>query len=265
MLDDPIRRLGILPELNDDEEEGDGDGNYLERKHDGHEVDDYTLYPLPLPYGKDRHWKGRFAKMILTLLAIWGMVNILWHLWDTVRTITHRQGLSCRCGDSIAEAKKNGCVYDPLQLGWAPPHCRDDQATNAFRHAAPAMFGHRWPYYAKQDANSPLLQEQDIANFADTGQVYFTVHAHHLAHCMFIWMKEARVPETRSMMPKRFGGDKHAEHCAMVAMTNETLDALVSVSSVSLDLDTHSKQSNKFHALKAAHSDNTGAEHAGHV
>ncbi|GIZ49845.1 hypothetical protein CKM354_001286400 [Cercospora kikuchii] len=243
MLHHHFRNIGVLPDVVDE---------YAEVKHQDAEGDTYDHLPAAR-YGKDKHWKNWLVKVALCALAVWGSVNIIWHLWDALRA--RPQDLSCTCGNSIAEAKKNHCRYDPLQLGWAPPHCRDDEVTDAFRHAAPAIFGHRWPYYERQDANSPMIEEHDVARFADTGQVYYTVHAHHLAHCMYIWMKQARVPQSGIVMPKRFGGDGHAEHCAGVAMINSTLDALVSVSSVSLDLDAHSEQSKKFHTLKTLHED----------
>ncbi|PPJ53016.1 hypothetical protein CBER1_11268 [Cercospora berteroae] len=250
MLHYQVRHMGVLPDVA---------GEYVESKHHNAEVDTYD-HPPAARYGKDKHWKSRLVKVTLCALAVWGSVNIIWSLGDALRT--HPRELSCRCGNSIAEAKKNHCRYDPLQLGWAPPHCRDDEVTDAFRRAAPAIFGHGWPYYERQDANSPILEEHDVASFADTGQVYYTVHAHHLAHCMYIWMKEARVPESGIVMPKRFSGDGHAEHCASVAMINSTLDALVSVSSVSLDLDAHSEQSRKFHALQTLRED--ADERGGH-
>ncbi|WPB07757.1 uncharacterized protein RHO25_012421 [Cercospora beticola] len=159
MLHHHVRNLGVLPDVVEE---------YVESKHHNADVDTDDHLPAAR-YPQDKHWKGRLTKVTLCALAVWGSVNLISSLWDALRA--HPQDLSCRCGNSIAEAKKNHCRYDPLQLGWPPPHCRDDEVTDAFRRAAPAVFGHRWPYYERQDAHSPILEEHDVANFADTGQV----------------------------------------------------------------------------------------------
>jgi hypothetical protein len=196
-------------------------------------------------------WRAKLKKVLLVAVVIWGTFSILWNAWEFVHV--KLEDRSCRCGNSIHEALKNKCVYDPLQLAWLPPHCRDDEITDAFRHAAPAMFNYTWPYYAVHDKNSRILTEEEVGQFAETGQVYYAVHAHHLAHCIFNWMKEVRVPKTKITIPKRVRGLGHAAHCSTVIMINDTLDALNSVSSVTLNADVHTEQSKKFHATAVEH------------
>ncbi|KAF2217657.1 hypothetical protein CERZMDRAFT_11100, partial [Cercospora zeae-maydis SCOH1-5] len=172
---------------------------------------------------------------IVTTLAIWGTISIIWQVWNAVRP--KRDDLSCACGESIAEARTRNCIYDPLQLAWLPPHCRDDETTEQFRNAAPAEFQYNgtWPYYREINNILHRISEDEVALMADTGEVYHTIHAYHLSHCAYNWIKEVRAPETGIVIPRRARGIQHAHHCAVVATENVTLDLIDTASKVRLN------------------------------
>lgn len=76
-----------------------------------------------------RRWMVLCRKALLVTVVLCLATELIVKLLYAIQ-----QTRSCSCGTSIAEALSKKCVFDPLVPGWVPPHCRDDELTEEFRH-----------------------------------------------------------------------------------------------------------------------------------
>lgn len=145
---------------------------------------------------------------------------------------------SCSCGGSIAAAKKLGCSYDTLAAAWLPPHCIDQPLTEEFNRAGPGLGG-SWRYFSKPNVHSAELNTTALAALGDVhqGQFYAT-YEWHLKHCLFNWRKLWRSTRRGEVvLEKIYDNEVHIEHCGMLFMRREKLDAIVTGSGVNMNVD----------------------------
>ncbi|KAK2733562.1 hypothetical protein CKAH01_08357 [Colletotrichum kahawae] len=127
-------------------------------------------------------------RAIIIILAGYGLFYLLVPHLPSTREHT----LSCNCGDTIEEARANGCVYDSLAAAWLPPHCRSAKLTAEFESLGPNepdTTGNTWGYWHDQNQTHPMTLEEvsQLPEAARRGQHarFFTTHEWHLVHCVF--------------------------------------------------------------------------------
>ncbi|KAL2206786.1 S-adenosyl-L-methionine-dependent methyltransferase [Sarocladium strictum] len=135
------------------------------------------------------------------------------HKPDVYRPKTLKSGVAdCDCGSSIKEAWKLNCTYDALSAAWLPPWCRDHKLTSEFEHAGPGIDG-AWSYFADENGKTEL-DENQVAELADSGGTFWVSREWHIAHCLFYWRKYIRMRDTGVIMEARYDEESHVKHCA---------------------------------------------------
>ncbi|KAI2961720.1 hypothetical protein CBS147322_358 [Aspergillus niger] len=155
---------------------------------------------------------------LITLLAIWGLINLTQTLILSITTTHLPTPKTCHCGNSTTEALTLGCKFDSLAAAWLPPHCRDDELTAEFERAGPNPDG-SWTYYADDYHTVPMAIEE-VAALADnqSARVQMT-RDWHVVHCLFYWRKMFRVRELEGVIVEpSFDHEEHIKHCIGVVL-----------------------------------------------
>ncbi|KAJ5921585.1 hypothetical protein N7454_009059 [Penicillium verhagenii] len=133
----------------------------------------------------------------------------------------------CDCGDSVAEALSNDCIYDELSAAWLPERCRDDALTAEFATKGDGPDG-RWLYWAHRNRTVNLTLEE-VSRYSDIQpEQYHMNHAWHIWHCLYMWRKEHRFKSNGKYFDPRADSEDHIHHCIMVLTdprTNGTVAA----------------------------------------
>lgn len=129
--------------------------------------------------------------------------------------------LSCNCGESVAEARANGCKYDSISAAWLPPYCRDDALAEEFNHAGPGPNG-EWEYYTDINKTRRLSLEE-ISLLADNGGFFYMTQQWHVRHCHFVWRMQFRARWTKIHVSLRDDNEHHIMHCMMMAEKRDPL------------------------------------------
>ena len=97
------------------------------------------------------------------------------------------------CGNSTAEARAQGCVFDVLTNMWVPELCWDKEGTEEFMRTAP------WQGYDMQDGKRLLTLEEmservgkDRLAPDPSSPPYWTPLREHVIHCALMWQRQHR-------------------------------------------------------------------------
>ncbi|KAB8238203.1 uncharacterized protein BDW43DRAFT_306889 [Aspergillus alliaceus] len=143
--------------------------------------------------------------------------------------------ITCNCGETVSEAIANGCRYDSLAAAWLSPACRNDELIGHFEHAGPNPDG-SWLYYADKN-KTQVLSLEEVSMLPETGGHFFTTHQWHLVHCAYYWKKMFLAIEKGTIIEHRYNNLAHLEHCEMMFLKRDPLDAIVTEVGVSLHSD----------------------------
>ncbi|KAJ5993019.1 hypothetical protein N7451_008743 [Penicillium sp. IBT 35674x] len=176
-------------------------------------------------------------------LALYGVATLIFPLQFSLRH--HTEGKSnpygfsydengtaifdkhpCDCGDSVAEALSNDCIYDELSAAWLPERCRDDALTAEFATIGDGPDG-RWMYWAHKNRTVNLTLEE-VSRYSDIQpEQYHMSHAWHIWHCLYMWRKEHRFKSNGKYFDPRADSEEHIHHC-MTVLTNPKSNGIVS-------------------------------------
>ncbi|KAI1636857.1 hypothetical protein F4809DRAFT_362313 [Biscogniauxia mediterranea] len=187
---------------------------------------------------------------VMALLALYGLFSLF-------RAVIPAQPRSCNCGETVEEARANGCVYDSLAAAWLPPHCRSAAITEDFESAGPNepdQWGNTWSYWADKNKTQPMTLEE-VSMLPESarrgGQMYFySTHEWHVKHCIYYWRKMWESSRRARGFPgsageagelvieKRYDTLMHIEHCmAMLMKQGVPLDSVAAEAGVALHSD----------------------------
>ncbi|KAF4918352.1 hypothetical protein CGCVW01_v008955 [Colletotrichum viniferum] len=193
-------------------------------------------------------------RAIVIILAGYGLFSLLIsHLPSTQK----QHSLSCNCGETIEEARSNGCVYDSLAAAWLPPHCRSSKLTAEFESLGPNepdTTGNTWGYWHDQNQTHPMTLEEvsQLPEAARRGQHarFFTTHEWHLVHCVFYWRKMWEAARCERgvdgascgedgilVIEKRYDTLMHINHCMTMMLMRDPLDSIAAEAGVALHSD----------------------------
>ncbi|KAJ5805387.1 uncharacterized protein N7503_002989 [Penicillium pulvis] len=127
----------------------------------------------------------------------------------------------CDCGNSVAEALSNGCIYDELSAAWLPERCRDDELTAEFARLGDGPDG-RWMYWADK-SRTVNLTVHEASLYSDLQpKPYYMSREWHVKHCLYLWLKEHRFKINGKYFDPRADSDEHIFHCMMVLTSTNT-------------------------------------------
>ncbi|KAL2881003.1 hypothetical protein SGCOL_003658 [Colletotrichum sp. CLE4] len=192
--------------------------------------------------------------LLIVLLAAYGLYSLL---TSNSPSTLRPQDRSCNFGETIAEARANGCVYDSLAAAWLPPHCRSPELTAEFESLGPNepdTTGSTWGYWHDKNQTHPMTLEEvsQLPEAARHGQHarFFTTHQWHLVHCVFYWRKmweAARCSRGVSgascgkdgvlVIEKRYDTLMHINHCMTMFLMRDPLDHIAAEAGVALHSD----------------------------
>ncbi|KAK7754600.1 hypothetical protein SLS62_003383 [Diatrype stigma] len=179
-----------LPDVADDDDE--------EAKIGGSQITARTRPSQAMIIKRGLSWTFHVA---VALLALYGGASLLSRPLLPILSMsrsgsTAARTLSCNCGETVAEARANGCVYDSLAAAWLPPHCRSEAITAEFEAAGPLppdRWGNTWGYWADQNQTQALTVEEVslLPEAARRGEPahFFATHEWHVLHCVYYWRK----------------------------------------------------------------------------
>ncbi|EXF81315.1 hypothetical protein CFIO01_00977 [Colletotrichum fioriniae PJ7] len=202
-------------------------------------------------FGQAVSYAGR---LLTVLLAAYGLYSLL---TSDSPSRFQPQDISCNCGETIAEARANGCVYDSLAAAWLPPHCRSPELTTEFESLGPNepdTMGNTWGYWHDKNQTHPMTLEEvsQLPEAARHGQHarFFTTHQWHLVHCVFYWRKmweAARCSrgvvgascgkDGMLVIEKRYDTLMHINHCMTMFLMRDPLDHIAAEAGVALHSD----------------------------
>ncbi|KAL9085902.1 MAG: hypothetical protein Q9165_007385 [Trypethelium subeluteriae] len=121
------------------------------------------------------------------------------------------------CGNSTAEARAQGCVFDVLTNMWVPEPCWDREGTEEFMRTAP------WQGFDTQDATRPLSLEEMSERVGKQRLIpdpdlppYWTPLREHVIHCALMWQRQHRgfLSGKSNMLDFHSLNYQHTVHCS---------------------------------------------------
>ena len=119
------------------------------------------------------------------------------------------------CGSSVAEARQNGCEFEPMMNGWTAPECRFPELAEEYLEEGNFhFFADRFGY-----EEIPL----DIYRRGEHLEI-FTTTDHHYTHCAYMWRLQGIALANDAHIDKRSLDESHTAHCAQMLLTPHNLD-----------------------------------------
>ncbi|MCJ1474499.1 hypothetical protein MMC13_003157 [Lambiella insularis] len=195
---------------------------------------DFDLQDLEKQPATRRHITTIAVKMMLLVLALWGLTNLCWLAISALQPTAKAPSCSCG-GTTVAEAISRGCVFTPLAISWLPPHCLDMEVADEFDKAGPGPDG-VWEYYADPERKTSL-NRTELGLLPDHDGIFYTTQDWHITHCTFNWRKRDRQQLTGVTLERRSSGLDHVAHCEKIFKMRGELTDIRTAAGVSLDAD----------------------------
>ncbi|KAK3360542.1 hypothetical protein B0T25DRAFT_131253 [Lasiosphaeria hispida] len=111
--------------------------------------------------------------------------SIFWWLFFSYQSDIWEQKPATKtlhCGNSTAEARARGCVFDPLATLWVPKPCYDEETNLAYRTSV--------DWYGYNDPNGTEMISVDEMSERVSPKFYYTTTREHAVHCAYMWQKQ---------------------------------------------------------------------------
>lgn len=111
------------------------------------------------------------------------------------------------CGNSSAEARANGCVFNQLAWAWVPKTCPS--------YADPEFKEYReWKYYEDLDGNMEAATKDVWEKVYNNEMPLYTIKGEHMTHCVYLLLSQAQIVRDGSKTIPKMREYGHIEHCA---------------------------------------------------
>ena len=156
------------------------------------------------------NWKATAFFLILGAALSAGVLSLI----DTNHCpATRLKAMTTKpCGDSAAEARAAGCIFDPMMNSWLSEDCYDEELSREFRGLRD------WTFYTDENRTRQLTAEE----FSEAGDSWGTWE-YHISHCMYAVRKLQRAILTGRKIERIVSIEAHTAHCANVANVTFTL------------------------------------------
>ena len=140
-----------------------------------------------------------FATSIFWLIFFSFQSEVIWNI--TPSTIT------LNCGNSTAEARALGCVFDPLVNLWVPAPCIDNELNEDYKRRVD------WRGFDDPEGKKELDLEA-MSERVDPFHYYTTIREH-AVHCAYVWRKQHQGYLKGGMyLDGNSASLQHTKHCA---------------------------------------------------
>ncbi|KAJ9143218.1 hypothetical protein NKR19_g6942 [Coniochaeta hoffmannii] len=132
------------------------------------------------------------------------------------------------CGNSSAEARSLGCVFDLLTNNWMPKSCADPYTDAEYREWVmdPSRDMGAWAFYHDDKAVQQIPSEDALSDLV--GHHIYTTTENHLAHCVFLARRMHRLV-TGEIAAVAHNTFSHTMHCTSALLKDMGKDANRSV------------------------------------
>ena len=124
------------------------------------------------------------------------------------------------CGNSAAEAKSLGCVFDLTLLGWVPWRCYNAALAAELLHHA------EWQFYLRQDSTQPISADVVLAGKWDA---MYVQHEFYIERCTYAWRKTREVALSGEILDGYLADSHQTNHCEMMLLRRTQLNDTGSV------------------------------------
>lgn len=157
----------------------------------------------------DRPRRGTITAVTIAVIMTVTTIAILSLLYDRYHRIfyppTTPSYVSPSCGETSAEARANGCQYEPMMRGWIPDDCFTPEPAAEY-----APFDDRLWFY---DENLTLPMSPDVLRNGD--DVTAWTKTFHDEHCLYAWRKLALAVDRRlPLVDSKTMNLHHSTHCS---------------------------------------------------
>lgn len=156
---------------------------------------------------------------VLTLLAT---VTFQWtyhylsydpqHVFDNARVSLYSEGARLHpkyhCGNSSAEARALGCIFDLGLVGYVPAPCFEADLNQRFMDWG-------WRFFEDQDGTKEVSLER-IEESAGTREPFWAQHGYHITHCELAWERMHRALQGGKRLTTHMLNLEHTRHCGMM-------------------------------------------------
>jgi hypothetical protein len=161
------------------------------------------------------------AFIVLTFALSFHAVDLLGKIGHLIKEIkpsaSHQRSYKYPCGETAAEAKAKGCIFDVMSMTWQSPECYDPDLAMEFADLGP------WEFYTDSSGAEKMSLEQ----ISREGQISWTTRRYFVQHCIFGWKAMHRAWQRGWRMDSNLASIEHTELCSRVfANTSIPLDAL---------------------------------------
>jgi hypothetical protein len=112
------------------------------------------------------------------------------------------------CGTSPSSARRNGCVFDAVLMGWVPWRCYDsDLATHLLAQKD-------WSFYPSPDFNTTKVPLDEV--LAGEWDKLYIEPGFYIAQCIATWRKTWQVAVSEGVLDGYVGDEHHTSHCEML-------------------------------------------------
>lgn len=110
------------------------------------------------------------------------------------------------CGPTPADAKSQGCIFDPLLTHWVPEPCFDSASKYWLEKY---QSDGSWLAYSDPNMTQLLtVEEMSVA------PIYYSHYRDHVVHCSTMWQKQFQgLFEMRDVLDSRVTSKAHMDHC----------------------------------------------------
>lgn len=117
-----------------------------------------------------------------------------------------KSSTSLDCGNSTADAKAKGCIYDLMASGWLPPSCYQQQLSERY------LATDKWKFYTEDGGQGTQLSYE----MAKQGQfdAMYVSNGFHIAHCLYGWERYSAARKNNLPIDRQAKALHHATHCS---------------------------------------------------
>ncbi|TID16016.1 Major facilitator superfamily transporter [Venturia nashicola] len=191
----------------------------LHGKEDRDSIDGLDMLPLHRTYSPRRSNAIKAAKIfsalilvafiVLTFALSFHTVDLLGkigHLIKEPKPASHQRSYKYPCGQTAAEAKEKGCIFDIMSMAWQSPECFDEDLNAEFMDLGP------WKFYSDETATHELSYEQ----VSQKGQISWAERRYFVTHCIYGWKAMHRAWQRAWRMDSNLASMAHTELCSRV-------------------------------------------------
>jgi hypothetical protein len=115
------------------------------------------------------------------------------------------------CGNTPAQARANGCHYEPMQRSWIPDACYFPEPSNEYH-----PFDDR-EWFLDDRLTIPLNDSNGLQKLRDGEEMVGYTATFHDEHCLYCWRKLAIAVENRlPLIDSKSASFHHSTHCAQL-------------------------------------------------